>query len=155
MTIAKPLDRIGPENVAAWFDAASKERPGAANRALAILRAMVFRAEEWGLRERGTNPCFGLKWNPRKKVARVDIDALSDSRKPEAFLFPRHAGRRGPGTFDGCWQLVRADAGLGRLRLHDLRHTTASQAADGSTRPPATPTLPTSIWSRRRKKWGE
>ena len=50
-----PLDRIGPEDVAAWFDAASKERPGAANRALEILRAMTFRAEEWGLRERGTN----------------------------------------------------------------------------------------------------
>ena len=25
-----PLDRIGPEDVAAWFDAASKDRPGAA-----------------------------------------------------------------------------------------------------------------------------
>ena len=28
-----PLDRIGPEDVAAWFDAASKDRPGAAKRA--------------------------------------------------------------------------------------------------------------------------
>ncbi|MYG51116.1 MAG: DUF4102 domain-containing protein, partial [Rhodospirillaceae bacterium] len=38
-----PLDRIGPEDVAAWFDAASKNKPGAANRALEILRAMMFR----------------------------------------------------------------------------------------------------------------
>ena len=45
-----PLDRIGPEDVAAWFDAASTARPGAANRAFEILRAMMFRAEEWGLR---------------------------------------------------------------------------------------------------------
>ena len=43
-----PLDRIGPEDVAAWFDAASRDRPGAANRAFEILRAMMFRAEEWG-----------------------------------------------------------------------------------------------------------
>ena len=33
-----PLDRIGPEDVAAWFDAASKDKPGAANRAFEILR---------------------------------------------------------------------------------------------------------------------
>ena len=41
-----PLDRIGPEDVAAWFDAASRDRPGAANRAFEILRSMMFRAEE-------------------------------------------------------------------------------------------------------------
>ena len=29
-----PLDRIGPEDVAAWFDTASRDKPGAANRAL-------------------------------------------------------------------------------------------------------------------------
>ena len=73
-----PLDRIGPEDVAAWFDAASKERPGAANRAFEILRAMMFRGEEWGLRERGTNPCLGIAKNPRKKLARfLDIDELA------------------------------------------------------------------------------
>ena len=31
-----PLDRIGPEDVAAWFDAASRDKPGAANRAFEI-----------------------------------------------------------------------------------------------------------------------
>ena len=41
-----PIDRIGPEDVAAWFDAASQDKPGAANRAFEILRAMMFRAEE-------------------------------------------------------------------------------------------------------------
>ena len=73
-----PLDRIGPEDVAAWFDAASKDRPGAANRAFEILRAMMFRAEEWGLRERETNPCLGIAKNPRKQVARfLDTDELA------------------------------------------------------------------------------
>ena len=35
-----PLDRIGREDVAAWFDTASSDRPGAANRAFEILRAI-------------------------------------------------------------------------------------------------------------------
>ena len=89
-----PLDLIGPEDVAVWFDAASKDRPGAANRALEILRAMMFRAEEWGMRERGTNPCLGIAKNPRKQVARfLDTDELArlghaldsnEARWPEA-----------------------------------------------------------------------
>ena len=64
-----PLDRIGPEDVAAWFDAASRNRPGGANRAFEILHSMMFRAEEWGLRERGTNPCLGIRKNLRNNIA--------------------------------------------------------------------------------------
>ena len=72
-----PLDRIGPADVAAWFDAASGERPGAANRAFEILRAMMFRAEEWGWCERGSNPCLGIRPNRRNKIARfLDADEL-------------------------------------------------------------------------------
>ena len=196
-----PLDRIGPEDVAAWFDAASGDKPGAANRALEILRAMMNRAEEWGLRERGSNPCIGIAKNPRNNVARfLDADELArlgraldahEARWPEAvaairllaltgcrrsevldlrwrdigddainledsktgpravplgeaaraliealpgardshlFLFPRHAMGRGLWILTNCWRTVCADAGLGRLRLHDLRHTAASQA---------------------------
>ncbi len=196
-----PLDQIGLEDVAAWFDAASRDKPGAANRALEILRAMMFRAEEWGMRERDTNPCLGIRKNPRKKVARfldtdeltrlgraldahedrwpeavaairllaltgcrrsevlnlrwrnVSADALNleDSKTgpravplgeaaralievlpgpgdPDAFLFPRHAEGRGIWVLTNCWRTVCEDAGLGRLRLHDLRHTAASQA---------------------------
>ena len=89
-----PLDRIGPEDVATWFDAVSRARPGAANRAFEILRAMMFRAEEWGLREHGSNPCLGIKKNPRNRIARfLDTDELArlgraldarESRWPEA-----------------------------------------------------------------------
>ena len=196
-----PLDRIGPEDVAAWFDAASKDKPGAANRALEILRAMMFRAEEWGLRERDTNPCLGIAMNPRKQVARfLDTDELArlglaldhhkarwpkavaairllaltgcrrsevldlrwhdigkdalnpqDSktgpravplgeaaqahvaafpgpRDPDAFLFPSYAHGKGCESLRNCWRAVCDHARLGRLRLHDLRHTAASQA---------------------------
>ena len=196
-----PLDRIGPEDVAAWFDAASRDRPGAANRAFEILRAMMFRAEEWGLRARDSNPCLGITKNPRNRIAgfldadelarlgraldareaewpeavaairllaltgcrrsevlnlrwrdigediitlpdsktgpravplgeaaRALIEALPGARDPDTFLFPRHAQGRGPWILTNCWRTVCADANLGRLRLHDLRHTAASQA---------------------------
>ena len=196
-----PLDAIGPEDVAAWFDAASRDKPGAANRAFEILRAMMFRAEEWGLRERGSNPCRGIAKNPRNNVARfLDADELArlgrvldarearwpeavaairllaltgcrrsevlnlrwrdigedainlaDSKtgpravplgqaaralvetlpgpgKPEAFLFPSFAHGKGYYRLRDCWRAVCEDAKLGRLRLHDLRHTAASQA---------------------------
>ena len=196
-----PLDRIRNEDVAAWFDAASRDRPGAANRAFEILRSMMFRAEEWGLRERGTNPCVGIRKNPRRNIARfldtdelarlgraldareadspqsvaairllaltgcrrgevlnlrwrdigedsiklpdsktgpravplgeaarAHIGALPGTRDPVAHLFPRHAEGRGLWILTNCWLAVCADARLGRLRLHALRHTAASQA---------------------------
>jgi len=195
------LDRIGAEDVAEWFDAASKDKPGAANRALEILRAMMFRAEEWGLRERDTNPCLGTAMNPRKQVARfLDTDelarlgralddhearwpeavaairllaltgcrrsevldlrwrdigkdalnlrdsktgpravplgeaaqahvaALPGNRDRDAFVFPNYAHGKGYDSLRDCWRTVCTDAKLGSLRLHDLRHTAASQA---------------------------
>ena len=57
-----------------------------------------------------------------------DRRAEAASRKPEAFLFPHHAEGRSVYSLDSCWRAVCADAKLGRLRLHDLRHTAASQA---------------------------
>ncbi len=196
-----PLDRIEPEDVAAWFDAASREKPGAANRALDILRSMMFRAEEWGLRERGANPCLGVRMNAKKPVARfldtqelgrlgraldaheaewpefvaavrllaltgcrrseilnlrwrdIGDDAISlkdgktgprtvplgeaaraliaslpRARNTQAFLFPPYAQGRGEWRLMARWRSVCEDARLGALRLHDLRHTAASQA---------------------------
>ena len=171
-----PLDRIGPDDVAAWFDAASRDKPGAANRAFEILRSMMFRAEEWGLRERDSNPCLGIVKNPRNHVARfldidelarlgralnareaewpeavaairllaltgcrrgevvtlrwrdIEVDAVPGMRRPDAFLFPKLAEGRYSHSLVVCWRAVCADAKLGRLRLHDLRHIAASQA---------------------------
>lgn len=196
-----PLDRIGPEDVAAWFDEASKDKPGAANRAFEILRSIMFRAEEWGLRERDSNPCFGIRKNPRNNIARfLDTDELArlgralaaretewpetvaairllaltgcrrsevlnlrwrdirehaiklpdsktgprdvpfgaaaraligvlpGARHPDTLLFPRYAHGKGFNHMQDRWRAICADAKLGRLRLHDLRHTAASQA---------------------------
>ena len=62
------------------------------------------------------------------EAARARIAAVPGNRKPEAFLFPRYAEGRGQYSLTTYSRAVCADAGLGRLRLHDLRHTAASQA---------------------------
>ena len=39
---------------------------------------MMFRAEEWGLRECDTNPCLGIAKNPKNHLARfLDTDELA------------------------------------------------------------------------------
>ena len=196
-----PVDRVGPEDVAAWFDEASRDRPDAANRAFEILRSMMFRAEEYGFREPGTNPCIGIRKNPRRDVARfldtdelarlgraldaredewpetvaairllaltgcrrgevlnlrwrdigqnaitlqegktgprsvplgaaaqAVIEALPGLRDPDDCLFPSLARGRHAHRLVACWQEVCDDANLGKVRLHDLRHTAASHA---------------------------
>ena len=132
-----PLDRIGPEDVAAWFDAASKDKPGAANRAFEILRAMMFRAEEWGLRARDSNPCLGIAKNPRNHVARfLDAGELTqlgralDAREaqwPEAVAAVRLL------ALTGC----RRGEVL-TLRWHDIG-ADAINLADSKTGPRAVP----------------
>ena len=65
---------------------------------------------------------------PLGKAARARVAALPRAGDPDAFLFPRHAEGRGAYSLAACWRAVCEDAKLGSLRLHDLRHTAASQA---------------------------
>ena len=133
-----PLDRIGPADVAAWFDAASRDKPGAANRALEILRAMMFRAEEWGMRERGSNPCLGIAKNPRNNVARfLDTDELTrlgraldahEARWPEAVAAIRLlalTGCRRSEVLNLRWRNIGEDT----LNLRDFEDRPARGAA--------------------------
>ena len=96
-----------------------------------ILHAMMFRAEEWGLRERNTNPCLGIAKNPRNNVARfLDADELARLGRAQGRCVSVPAPRPRPGRMEPHDLL--AD-GLRRCRarqvhLHDLRHTPASQA---------------------------
>ena len=62
------------------------------------------------------------------EAARAVIDALPGPRDPDAFLFPRLGGSRHAHRLVTCWRTVRDDANLGKVRLHDLRHTAASHA---------------------------
>ncbi len=65
------LDRIDHARVSAWFDAASADRPGAANRAFEVLRAMLKTARQWGeLGENIPDACANIVPNPRRPVAR-------------------------------------------------------------------------------------
>ncbi len=65
------LDAIDHARVSAWFDAASADRPGAANRAFDILRSMLAAARQWGeLGEHIPNACANIAKNPRRPVAR-------------------------------------------------------------------------------------
>lgn len=73
------LDAIDHVRVSAWFDAASVDRPGAANRAFEILRAMLSTARQWGdIGEHVPDACTNIMRNPRKHVARyLDEDELA------------------------------------------------------------------------------
>ena len=196
------LDAIDHLRVSAWFDAASAERPGAANRAFEILRAMLAAAREWGdLGEHVPDACANIVRNPRRPVARflgreelerlggaldrhrdahpmavaaIRLLTLTGARLSEVLNLtwdqiggPGGAGisvrladtKTGPRTLwfgpeavrlvaalpraegavrlfpealtperlQAVWRGVREDAGLPRLRIHDCRHTFASQ----------------------------
>ena len=68
------LDQIDEASVFEWFAATSRTRPGAANRALDILRGMFAAAEKWGVVPPHSNPCIGIKRNPRKVYRRYLTD---------------------------------------------------------------------------------
>ena len=86
------LDTIDHVRVSAWFDAASIDRPGAANRAFEILRAMLAAARQWGeLGEHVPDACANIAKNRRKPVAR-----FLNREELERFgaVLDRHRGER-------------------------------------------------------------
>ncbi len=65
------IDAIGEPEVARWFAQLTRTcGPGGANRCLSILNAMMMKAESWGYREEGSNPCRGIRRNRGKKLER-------------------------------------------------------------------------------------
>ena len=78
------------------------------------------------LREAKTGP----RSVPLGEAARAVIDARPGSHEPDDFLFPGLGGSRHAHAHHvvACWRAVRDGAGLGKVRLHDLRHTAASHA---------------------------
>ena len=86
------LDTIDHVRVSAWFDAASIDRPGAANRAFEILRAMLAATRQWGeLSEHVPDACANIAKNRRKPVARFlsreELERLGT-------VLDRHRGER-------------------------------------------------------------
>ena len=151
-----PLERIGPVDVAAWFDAVSRDKPGAANRAFEILHAMMFRAEEWGLRERGANPCLGIARNPGNHIARfLDTDELArrgralDAREARwPWRLPRSGCWRSPGaaaarcSIRGGGTSARTPSNCATPRLAGGRYRWRPQPCGGWQTSPVTTRIP-------------
>lgn len=197
----KGIDEIEEAEVIRWFtDVADQGGTGGANRVLAILSAVMNRAEEWGQRTAGSNPCRGIRRYPGRRHQRFLTNKematlgtllearratrphhvaalyllmltgcrcseitnlrwsevkglrlkLSDSKTGRRTVWlgtearsvldalPRRSGeeRIFPASSQGrifrlphFWLNLRAEAGLGDVRLHDLRHSFASRAA--------------------------
>lgn len=69
------LDEIDEPHVQEWFNRVTEAGgPGAANRSCEILRAMMNKAEEWGVRPEGSNPCTTIRMNRRRKCERFLSD---------------------------------------------------------------------------------
>lgn len=71
----KFVDEIETSDVAGWLARLTdRSGPGAANRCLSILNAMMRKAEDWGYRPEGSNPCAGVKANRRRRCERFLSD---------------------------------------------------------------------------------
>ena len=201
---AMPLASVGREEVAALHHRL-RDRPRAANRALAILAKMFSLAEDWGMAQEGDNPCRGVRkyrerrrarflapgeyrrlgavlaeaeaggWASASAVAALRLLMLTGCRRGEILTLrwddvdraagefrlrdgktggrmvpltptaeavlagiPRLPGDpwviagKAPGTrlvsLTAEWYRIRARAGLGDVRIHDLRHSYATRA---------------------------
>ncbi len=87
------IDELSHEQVQAWFISSNRKgSPGAANRAFDRVRAVLNKAEEWGLREEGTNPCTEVEKNKRRKYTRflseVEFGQLGTSLAKYSKKFP-------------------------------------------------------------------
>ena len=134
--LARFLDTGELARLGRAFDAREAEWP----EAVAAIRLLALtgcrRSEVLNLRWRdiGANAInlreakSGPRTVPLGEAARAHIRTLPEPRNPDRYLFPRYAEGRGQSGLAACWRAVCADANLGRLRLHDLRHTAASHA---------------------------
>lgn len=67
----KSIDTIDESDATTWYAAvADSAGPGAANRTLDILSTMLNRAEDWGQRPAGSNPCRAIRRYRGRKVER-------------------------------------------------------------------------------------
>ncbi len=98
-----PLDRVNQARVSACFDAASVDRPRAANRAFEILCTTLRSAHQWGeLPEDAPDPGAHIVMNPRRPVprylAREELERLGTVLDVHFVRGARHQvrdGRRG------------------------------------------------------------
>ena len=72
----RTIDAISEADVARWFARLSdRSGPGGANRCMAILSQMMRKAEDWGYRPEGSNPCRLIRRNRTRERERFLADA--------------------------------------------------------------------------------
>ena len=199
----KFIDEIGHADAVRWHAALTRSAgPGAANRAMEILKAMFGKAEAWGYVPEHSNPFRGVKRNKGRKIERflsqaemarlgealarhraekpnevavILLLALTGCRRGEILnlnwgevrgrklkltdtkngprvvwlgkearavidRLPRRRSHERVFQFDVLpvsaiewfWRMLRVEAGIEDVRLHDLRHNYASLAARSS-----------------------
>jgi len=115
------VDQIAKPDVLAWFnEATDRGGPGGANRVYSILNAMFAKAEAWGHRPEGSNPCRGIRQNRRRKMERFlsiqELKQLGEALEAERADYPEHTAAVLLILFTGC----RSSEILG-LRWADIR----------------------------------
>lgn len=199
----KFIDEISHADAVRWHATLTRSAgPGAANRAMEILKAMFGKAEAWGYLPEHSNPFCGVKRNKGRKIERflsqaemgrlgealarhradkpnevavISLLALTGCRRGEILnlIWGEVQGRKlkltdsktGPrvvwlgeearavidcfprgkkhelvfqfemlpvSAIQGFWRMLRTEAGIEDVRLHDLRHNYASLAARSS-----------------------
>ncbi len=199
----KFIDEISHADAVRWHAMLTRSAgPGAANRAMEILKAMFAKAEAWGYLPEHSNPFRGVKRNKGRKIERflsqaemarlgaalarhratkpnevavISLLALTGCRRGEILnltwgevqgrklkLIDSKTGARivwlgkearavieclprgksdervyqfemlPISAIEGFWRMLRAEAGIEDVRLHDLRHNYASLAVRSS-----------------------
>lgn len=199
----KFIDEISHADAVRWHANLTRSAgPGAANRAMEILKAMFAKAEAWGYLPEHSNPFRGVRRNKGRKIERflsqaemarlgtalarhraakpnevavISLLALTGCRRGEILNLtwgevqgrklkltdsktgPRivwlgekarevlddfHRAKKHERVFrfdmlpvsaiEGFWRMLRVEAGIEDVRLHDLRHNYASLAARSS-----------------------
>ena len=137
------LDAIDHARVSAWFDAASVDKPGAANRAFEILRAMMASARQWGeLAEHVPNACANIVKNPRRPVARY-LDRAELKRLGR--VLGRH-GQENPWRVAAIRLLTLTGARLSEILNLKWREIGESGEDGASVRIEDSKTGPRTIW---------
>lgn len=91
-----------------------KDAPGAANRVIALLSAVCVKAEIWGWRPGGSNPCRKIEKFRGKKMERF-LDAAERARLEAALVKAEKAGKVATGSIHAIRLLTWTGCRLGEI----------------------------------------
>jgi integrase len=125
------IDQITQAEVARWFaETTDRLGPGGANRGMSLLSTLFSKAEDWGYRRSGSNPCSSIRQNRRRVMERFlskeELGRLGEILASQRTAYPVHVAAILVILFTGCrvseilelkWQDVRGQ----RLHLRDSK----------------------------------